>query len=131
MLAVSKIKVIRLYIAMTAREFATSSLKGAEIENMGVQGYTVRKTVEMDKPRITVFKPSKKSTFLDEVIRMKRHVPDADYEVTSDIKEKDTRSGLPKGQRSLLSDEIANQARRSPQPDFGTYKPLYSITEKR
>ena len=76
-------------------------------------------------------KPSKKSTFLDEVIRMKRHVPDANYEVASDMKDKDSRSGLPKGQRSLMSDEIASQARRSPQPDFGTYQPLFKLTEKR
>ena len=53
-------------------------------------------------------KPSKKSTFLDEVIRMKRHVPDANYEVASDMKDKDSRSGLPKGQRSLMSDDIAS-----------------------
>ena len=58
----------------------------------------------MDKPRISVIKAYKKPTFLDEAIKMKRFVPDADYEVISDIKDKNIRSGLPREKRSLMSD---------------------------
>lgn len=50
----------------------------------------------MDKPRISVIKAYKKPTFLDEAIKMKRFVPDANYEVISDIKDKNERSGLPR-----------------------------------
>ena len=116
---------------MNAREFATASLQRGNLEGMGIQGYTIRKTCEMDKPRISVIMPYKKPTFLDEAIKLKRFVPDANYEVVKDMKDKNERSALPKGQRVLMSDEIAKSARRSPQPESCSYKPLYTLTEKR
>ena len=99
---------------MNAWEFATASLKGNDLDGMGVKGYTVRKTLEMDKPRITVMIPYKKPSFLDEAIKLKKHVPEANYNVVADMKDKNIKSGLCKGRRSLISDEIMNSARRSP-----------------
>ena len=56
----------------------------------------------------------KKPTFLDEAIRAKKHVPEANYNVIPDMKDKNVKSGLPKGRRSLISDDIMASARRSP-----------------
>ena len=116
---------------MNAREFATASLKGADLDGMGVKGYTLRKTLEMDKPRVSVIMPYKNPTFLDMAVKMKKHVPDANYNVIPDLKDKSLRSGLPKGRRSLISEEIMHSARRSPAPECGSYKPNYIRTEKR
>ena len=116
---------------MNAREFATASLRGGDLEGMGVKGYTLRKTLEMDKPRVSVIMPYKKPTFLDEAIKAKKHVPEANYNVIPDMRDKNVRSGLPKGRRSLISDDIMASARRSPQPDQGSYKPNFTLTEKR
>ena len=49
---------------MNAREFATASLRGGDLEGMGVKGYTLRKTLEMDKPRASVIMPYKKHIFI-------------------------------------------------------------------
>ena len=81
---------------MTAREYATANLR---LDEMGVKGYTLRKTLEMDKPRASVILPYKKTTFIDEAIRDKKFVPDAHYDVIPNLKDKNTRSGLPKGKR--------------------------------
>ena len=99
---------------MNAREFATASLQRGNLEGMGIQGYTIRKTCEIDKPRISVIMPYKKPGFIDETLKLKRFVPDANYEVITNMKDKNERSALPKGPRVMMSDEIAKSARRSP-----------------
>ena len=55
---------------------------------MGIQGYTIRKTCEIDKPRISVIMPYKKPGFVDAAIKLKRFVPDANYEIINDMKDK-------------------------------------------
>ena len=100
---------------MTAREYATANLR--DLDGMGVKGYTLRKTVEMDKPRASVILPYKKTTFVDEAVKMKKFVPDAHYNVIPNMKDKNTKSGLPKGPRSLIAHDVEKIARRSPQPD--------------
>ena len=99
---------------MNAREFATASLRGKDLDGMGVKGYSLRKTLEMDKPRVTVMMPYRKPSFLDDAIKAKKHVPEANYNVIPDMKDKNIKSGLSKGRRSLISEEIMNSARRSP-----------------
>ena len=116
---------------MTAREFAMSNLKHQDLEGMGVQGYTVRKTLEVMKPRNSVIVPYKTPNFLEEAIKTKRFVPDANYEVIPNMKDKNTRSSLPKERRRTIATDAEAVARRSPQPDQGTYKPKYLLTEKR
>ena len=98
---------------------------------MGVKGYTLRKTLEMDKPRASVILPYKKTTFVDEAVKMKKFVPCAHYDVIPNMKDKNTRSGLPKGPRSTIATDAERLARKSPQPECGTYKPNFTPTEKR
>ena len=114
---------------MTAREYAIANLRG--VDNLGVDGYSVRKTLELDMPRNSVILPYKKKTFIDDAIRDKKFVPCANYDVISNLKDKNTRSALPKGKRHTIATDAEALAKRSPQPDVGTYKPNFGLTEKR
>lgn len=70
---------------------------------MGVQGYSIQRTVELDKPRNSVIVPYKKTTYLEEAVKLKRHVPAANYNVIPDLRDKNTRSGLPKERRRTIA----------------------------
>ena len=73
----------------------------------------------------------KKTTFLDEAVKLKKHVPCANYDVIPNLRDKNTKSALPKDRRHTIATDAEKRARKSPMPDQGTYKPIFSLTEKR
>ena len=114
---------------MTAREFAVANLRDSD--GLGVQGYTVRRTLEVEKARAAVMFPYKKHTFVDDAIKDKKWVPDAKYDVIPSMKDKNTRSGMCKDKRHTIASDIERWAKKIKMPDQGAYKPSFSLTEKR
>ena len=114
---------------MTAREFAVANLRDSD--GLGVEGYTVRRTLEVETPRIAVMFPYKKQTFVDEAVKQKRWVPDAKYNVIPNMADKNTRSAMCKDKRHTIATDIEKIAAKVKKPAPGTYKPNFMLTEKR
>ena len=114
---------------MTAREFAVSNLRGCD--GLGVEGYTVRRTLEVEKARVAAMRPYKKETFVDIAIKERKWVPDAKYNVIPDLKSKNTKSEWAKDRRHSLYTDACDRKKRSPCPDPGSYMPAFTLTEKR
>lgn len=100
---------------MTAREYALANLK--EADGIGIRGYSCRKTLELNKPRVSAILPYKKTTFIDAAIKSKKHVPPSNYDVIPNLMEKSTKSSLPKGFRHTIATDAERLAKRVPQPD--------------
>ena len=100
---------------MTAREYALANLK--ECDGMAIKGYTVRKTLELNKPRNSVIVPYKKTTFIDAAIKSKRHVPPSNYNVIPNLLDKNTKSAMCRGMRATIATDAERLAKRIPQPD--------------
>ena len=100
---------------MTAREFAKSNLR--DLDGIGIKGYSIKTALMMDKPRTSVILPYKKTTFIDEAIRSKRHVPPSNYEVIPNLRDKSMKSGLPKSYRATIATDVEKFAKRNPRPD--------------
>ena len=100
---------------MTAREYALANLK--EADGIGIRGYSCRKTLELNKPRVSAILPYKKTTFIDEAIRSKKHVPPSNYDVIPNLRDKNTKSAMPKSFRHTIASDCEKFAKRNPRPD--------------
>lgn len=102
-------------IAMTAREYAKANLR--DLDGVGIKGYSIKTAHEMDKPRTSVILPYKKTTFIDEAIRSKKHVPPSNYDVIPNLRDKNTKSAMPKSFRHTIASDCEKFAKRNPRPD--------------
>jgi len=113
---------------MTAREFAVANLRDSD--SLGVAGYSVRRTLEVEKPLSAVMFPYKKRTFIDDAIRDRNWVPDpTKYDVIPSMKDKNTRSGMCKDIRHTIASDVQRLAKKIKTPDQGTYKPDFKLVE--
>jgi hypothetical protein len=55
--------------------------------DIGIEGYTVRKTLELDKPHTLSWKPTKRPNFLDDIVRAKAKncVPASFYNIAGTL----------------------------------------------
>ena len=91
-------------MTMTARDFVMSSMK--KNESFGVDGYLLAKTMtNFDKPLAARIHAGKKKTFVDDAVKVKKHVPDANYNVSIDWT-KDKKSNLCKDFRHTIPTDI-------------------------
>lgn len=70
-----------IHLDTTAREFIMQTMRSDG--GLGVEGYTVRRTLELDKPLAYGWKPTKRPNFLDEQMKSKQKncVPSAFYNI--------------------------------------------------
>lgn len=112
---------------MTAREFVVSQIKKNEL--YGIEGYELNRTLtKFDQPLVTKIHAGKKKTFVDDAIRFKRHVPDANYNIAFDwVAQK--HPNFSKDRRHTLATDIEHKAKRDLKPEPNTYSPRHSLTE--
>ena len=114
---------------MTVKEFVQSSLK--QKEEFGIAGYNLVKTTALDKPYKAIVLGAPKKTFVDFEVKRKSFVPDAKYEVRTEMEDKKHKSDWAKFDRVLIATDIQNLAKKESRPDPGTYKLGHKYTEKK
>ena len=92
-------------------------------KEFGIEGYQLRRTIELDKPRNVIMWPGPKKTFVDAEIKAKKHVPCSHYAVMGDISKNNKKSALCKSPRHLISTEIEHKAKRTSSPSPDSYAP--------
>ena len=106
---------------MTAREFVNAQI--GKTENFGVDGYQLATTMtSFDKPLATKIHAGKKKTFIDDAVKFKRHVPDANYNVQRDWIA-DKHPNMNKDFRHTLATDIERKTKKELRPEVHTYKP--------
>lgn len=114
---------------MTARDFVLNQM--GKKNQIGVEGYTLANTMTaFDGPLVTRIHAGKKKTFIDDEVKAKKHVPEANYNVSLDWT-RDKRSNFSKGFRHTLATEIAAHAKKHARPEPLTYKPDHKLVEPR
>lgn len=114
-------------MTMTAREFVLSSLK--KEEEYGIDGYFLARTMtKFDKPLVTQIHAGKKKTFIDDEVKSKKHVPDANYNVSIDWSE-NKKANFSKDYRHTIATDIIKKAEREKKADPGTYSPRHKLVE--
>lgn len=97
----------------------------------GVEGYTLRGTIEFDKPRNVKMWPGKRLSLLDDTLKMRRNTTDAFYNVEGNLAAKSKKSPLAKSPRSLISDDIIKWNKRNIVPGPGAHKIIEKYSKKR
>ena len=112
---------------MTSREYVISQLQ--KNQDYGVEGYELKRTLtKFDGPLVTKIHAGKKKTFVDDAIRFKKHVPDANYNVQYDwIAEK--HPNFNKDKRHTIATDIQRKAERDSKPEPHTYSPRHQLVE--
>lgn len=64
-----------------------------------------------------------KKTFLDHELKLKNHVPDAKYDVRTNMNDKTHRSNWCRNERLLIAIDVQNFAKRESRPAPSSYKP--------
>ena len=91
-------------VEITAKEYVRYGVRGKA--DIGLANYTMPKQTALDKPLSFKIRDGKKKTFLDDVMKSARLVPAAKYDVTTSLVDKTHKSGLPKGKRCFMTDDI-------------------------
>ena len=111
----------------TAREFVKTCLK--QNEDFGIDGYSLSRTITpFDKPLAARIRPGKKKTYLDDEIRIKRHVPPANYNVAIDWT-RDVKSNFSRDMRHTIPTDIERKAKKDTKPEPTTYSPRHLLAE--
>jgi hypothetical protein len=105
-------------------------IKGKK-SSFGVEGYYLRTTCELDKPLSMRWKPGKRPNFLDEAVKLKKHMPDTFYNVEGNMAVQNTKSNLSKSPRTLLSDEIARWNKLNMIPGPGAHSLNERLVKRR
>lgn len=115
----------------TAREFVMKQIRTSG--DFGVEGYTVRKTIELDKPVAFAWKQTKRPNFLDDQmkLKMKNCVPSTFYKVEGNLVQADHKSFLSKSPRTLHSEEISAWNKKFNFPGPGSHSPSDNIVKPR
>lgn len=112
---------------MTAHDFVMSNMK--KNESFGVEGYLLAKTMtNFDKALATKIHAGKKRTFVDDAVKSKKHVPDANYNVSIDWT-KDKKANFNKDFRHTIPTDIERKAKKDTKPEPLTYKPEHRLVE--
>ena len=90
---------------LTAKEFVRNCI--GQNEDFGIDGYSLARTyTPFDKPFKARILPGKKTTYVDDAIKEKRHVPAANYNVAIDWT-RNARSNFSRDMRHTIPTDIA------------------------
>ena len=81
-----------------------------------------------DHPLVTKIHSGKKKTFIDDEVKVRKHVPDAKYNVSIDWSS-DKRPNFNKDMRHTLATDIERKAKRESRPEPQTYSPRHKLVE--
>ena len=110
---------------MSVRDYVHYGIKKTE---GGVDGYFLPDTPLPMKPLHSKIFPGKKTTFIDDFVREKKHVPPANYNVMGDMVIKGHKSNLDKDIRRTLPVEIANYQKKNNFPAPSHYNASDKLT---
>jgi hypothetical protein len=83
-------------------------------------------------PLTTKIHEGKRTTYIDDAVKLKNFVPAATrYNVTQNMGSESKKSGMPKGKRRLMTDEIATFQRLNPFPAPNAFKPDHTRIQKK
>ena len=94
----------------------------------GISNYHLPRCAVEDVPKTARIHPGKKTTFIDEAVKLKTFVPESSrYNVIKEMGS-NTKADMAKGKRKLMTDDIANFQRLNPFPAPNHFKPDYTPT---
>ena len=91
-------------------------------KGFGVEGYNIRNyDPYIDKPIVTKIPPGNKGCFLDELLKSKKHINVAQFDLSGSMLHKRQKSSADKAPRITIPDEIARMEKRFTKPGPGQY----------
>ena len=95
-----------VYLEISARDYVNMGIRGKS--EFGITNYHLPKGT-FDLARTTRIHPGKRTTYIDEAVKLKKIVPaPTRYNVNLNMGEDKKKSGMGKGMRRLMTDDIAN-----------------------
>lgn len=110
---------------MSVRDYVHYGIKKDE---NGVDGYFLASTPLPQKSLHSKIWPGKKTNYIDDFIKMKKHVPPAYYNIMGDMNIKGHKSSVAKDIRRTLPVEIDNYQKKNNFPAPSHYKPSDKLT---